>query len=361
MSFDRIQGQNQAVEQLRAALATGRVSHAYLFHGPEGTGRRLAAQELAKAINCEAPLGDRGTDACDECLSCRRMAHGTHPDFHVLEMGSKGGENVGIEQVRQLVSDVSLRPTAGRRKVYVVPSAHRFSPPAFHTILKTLEEPPPYVTLILIVPELSEILPTVISRCQLVRFVPLPREIIERLLMEQGVEPTMASEAAAICGGSLSRALTLARSPEALERRRELFGVLREALRAPLPQALRLAEDLQRLSTPPKTKGAAKSEEEDGAEASEATQTPKSLLLELLDETAGWYRDLLALRSGAPLRLLGNPDYEAKLEKLAEGVGEAYLVEALELIQTARHAIDRNANPRVTLEVLLMELILRRS
>lgn len=365
MAFDRIRGQEAAVDQLRAALASGRVSHAYLFHGPEGTGRSLAAFEFARAINCGAdrPDAEGGYpgDACGACLSCRRMEHGTHPDFHVLDLGTKGGESVGIEQVRQLIGDVSLRPTAGRRKVYVIPAANRLSPPAAHTILKTLEEPPPYVTLILVTPEVSEMLPTVISRCQLVRFRPLPDEVLESLMVEQGVEESLAREVTHIAGGSVGRALELALAPEALERRRELFALLRHTLSAPWPQALRIAEDLQRLGAPPKSPRGAKAaaSEENGDEA-EPPRSTKFGLTDVLDQSAGWFRDLLALQSGAPVELLQNPDQASHLEKLAGHVPAGYLLEALDALQEARRVIDRNANPRLVLEVLVMQLLAAR-
>lgn len=346
-----------AVSHLRAALQAGRVSHAYLFHGPEGTGRELAAFEFAKAINCEDP--DPTGDACDRCLSCRRMDHRTHPDFHSLELGSKGGENVGIEQVRQVLADVALRPTAGRRKVYIVPSAHRFSPPASHTILKTLEEPPPYVTLILIAPEVSDLLPTVVSRCQLVRFHPLGPECLEGLLAERGIEPATAHEAASLADGSFERALALALTPEALDRRLALFGLLRQALTSPRSHALRIAEDLQRLGAPPKDPKASKEspEGEGGGEEGEATRPAKLGLTDLLDQAASWFRDLLALKSGAPLTLLMNRDQAPSLEALAPSLSVSYLAQTLESLQQARHQIDRNANPRLVLEVLVMRMM----
>lgn len=365
MPFDRLVGQEEAVRVLRGCLSSSRIGHAYLFYGPAGTGKSLAANLFAQAINCDAG----GPDACGRCLSCVRTEHGSHPDLHILAPGTEKGENVGIQQMRDLRSDVHLRPSLGRRKVYIVPEAERLSPPATHTVLKTLEEPPPYVTIILIAPDPADLLPTVVSRCQLVRFTPEPVDVVTDALVARGVPRETAMLAAAYAEGRVGAAIRLAADTAELARRAKVLDLLQGLANADRRSALRLAEDLQKLGATarrPKAADApgdttaepdlADSDEDGDEEMGAVAPASKSDLQSVVDVAASWYRDLLLMKAAGPDAAVRNVDRLDALRSAAQSVDSDYLQKALDALVRTRYHLDRNANARLAMERLVLAL-----
>ncbi|WP_276357704.1 DNA polymerase III subunit delta' [Cohnella caldifontis] len=202
MGFREIPGQERAKALLQQALRSGRIAHAYLFAGPEGSGRQDTAIAFAQAVLCERG----GDDACGECLSCRKVSHGNHPDLHVIE---PDGASVKIEQIRELQRELSYRTAGAGYKVYIIKSAESMTVQAANSLLKFLEEPPSPVVAILIAPGAQAVLPTILSRSQLVPFVPGDRERMEALLTAEG-KPRMLARAAVhlASGPAAARALT---------------------------------------------------------------------------------------------------------------------------------------------------------
>ncbi len=217
--------------QLQRAAAGGRRPHAYIFAGAEGVGRRTTAVELAKLLLCESPSErpNRGRfaamdddfplrQACRRCDSCRTISAGTNPDFQLVykelaryhdeqKVRDRVMQNLSIDVVRQFLIDPAWRASVGGRgKVFVVRGAETMSAPAQNALLKTLEEPPRDVTIILICTSPAELLPTTRSRCQLVRFGPLPVDFVADVLIKDGVEPTEANFWAMLTGGSIGLA-----------------------------------------------------------------------------------------------------------------------------------------------------------
>jgi DNA polymerase-3 subunit delta' len=170
MALETIKGQSRAVALLRRALESGRVAHAYAFVGPAGSGRTTTALAFARALLCESGVG------CGRCRACRLAAEGKHPDLHVIvptppETNAKGARALRIGAIRELEREAALRPLMARAKVFVLDDAERMTGETPQAILKTLEEPPAHTVLILILARASAVPATVISRCQLVRFV----------------------------------------------------------------------------------------------------------------------------------------------------------------------------------------------
>jgi DNA polymerase-3 subunit delta' len=236
MPFSELQAQDRAVGALRSALRRGRLHHAYLLGGPEGVGKGTAARLLAQAANCEgagAPSDGLPDDACGACAPCRKIARGTHPDVFLLEeervmakagrWEPKGGrtpsKEIVVDQVRDLVDHrLSLRRFEGRRRVILIDPADAMNVQAQNALLKTLEEPPAETTLVLVSSSPDALLPTIKSRCLRVAFAPLPEAVIRARLEAGGQQPEAARLAAALSGGSLSRAMGL--DAEALSERR---------------------------------------------------------------------------------------------------------------------------------------------
>src|SRR5512136_2863924 len=230
MPFSEIIGQDRAVDALRAALRRGGLHHAYLFAGPEGVGKGTAARLLAQAANCERNDGD----ACGTCASCRKIARGVHPDVLLVERERdmaragrwepKGGRtpsrDIVVDQVRELVDRrLSLRRFEGRRRFVLLDPADAMNPQAQNAILKTLEEPPPDTTLVLVSSSADALLATVRSRCLRLGFGPLPEAMLVERLVAEGRPSASARLAASLAAGSLGRALAL--DDEALADRRQ--------------------------------------------------------------------------------------------------------------------------------------------
>ena len=331
MGFDRIRGQARALRLIRRALEAERLPHALLFSGPDGVGKRRTALELAKALNCAAPAPERG--ACDACRSCRLADRETHPDILVVAPESR---SLKIDQIREVERHLALSPYAGRRRVAIVDAAESMTPQAQNAFLKTLEEPPTGAVLILVSPAPTSLLSTVRSRCQEVRFGPLPDEVVAALLTEDGIAPEDARRAAELGAGSLTLARAWAeRFPREVQD--AVLGETRASLGSP-GRALALAKRLH-----------------------EEYKGRRDLVPWLLLLLATWARDLARplVNAGArgfircPLAGAG----------AAEGTGLEHgamsLRAALALydaVAAAQVALDSNANLQLALEAMLLRM-----
>jgi DNA polymerase-3 subunit delta' len=255
--------QPTAVQTVRRALASGRTHHAYLFDGPDGVGKERTAFGLTQALVCERRAPD-SADACGECSACVRSLprpgerRPTHPDVVILERGlydaaaigrrTPEAQDISIDQVRTLVlARAAFPPYEGRAKVFIVRRAEELNVSAANALLKTLEEPGARTHFVLLTSSGDALLPTIRSRTQRVRFGSLPDEVVERLLVADGVERDRATELARLSGGSMAAARTLA-DPEAAAQRQEFVARALAALDATdLGLGLELAEDAKKV------------------------------------------------------------------------------------------------------------------
>jgi len=229
-------GQELAISQLQQAFTGSRRSHAYLFAGQEGIGKRTTAIEFAKLLLCENPqtLANKGRLKslpddfplqlpCNTCPSCRTVQAGTNPDLHIISKDlaqylddsaarSRVMQNLSIDVIRQfLIAPAYLASMNGRGKVFIILQAETMSQAAQNALLKTLEEPPNAVTIILTCTSPTSLLATTRSRCQIIRFNPLPVNLVEQLLVEQGVASEEAKFWANMTNGSIGRAMEFSR------------------------------------------------------------------------------------------------------------------------------------------------------
>src|ERR687890_267003 len=229
-TFDAVAGQEPVVRTLRRAIETDRVSHAYLFSGPRGTGKTSTAKVLAMGLNCEKGPTPEPDGTCE---SCRAIVNNSSMD--VLEMDA--ASNRGIDEIRELRDKVNLAPTAGRMKVYVIDEVHMLTTEAFNALLKMLEEPPEHVVFVLATTEKYKVLPTIISRCQSFDFrrpgVSLLSEKLREISEAEGIEVEPAALTAIAregrgsfrdAEGLLDQLASFADGPITAARVRELLG-----------------------------------------------------------------------------------------------------------------------------------------
>src|SRR5713226_8347951 len=182
VSFSRVRGHESLARSFADVVARDRLAHAYLFAGPPGIGKKLFARELAKAILCEKSK-DR-VDGCDRCSSCVLVEAGTHPDV-ILANRPEDKVEFPIDVIREVSEKLAMKPARGGYKFALIDDVDDFNDPAANAFLKTLEEPPPKSVVILIVTDPERQLPTILSRCQLVRFGPLSFSLVAELLRAQ--------------------------------------------------------------------------------------------------------------------------------------------------------------------------------
>lgn len=234
MSLCSVRHQPAAHRLVQRAISRDRVPHAYIFVGPNGVGKETFARGLAQALLCSSPIEAaiddddggqiEGTEGCGACQDCKPLAAGAHPDWHLIHrhlirehpdpvVRKRKGLDIGVDVLRHfLIAKVGNKPIRGRRKVFVIREADLMTTQAQNALLKTLEEPPGSTLLVLLVSAIDRLLPTTLSRCQVVEFAPLPRNFVAGKLTELRPDLDSASAAfcAAHCEGSIGEALRLA-------------------------------------------------------------------------------------------------------------------------------------------------------
>lgn len=327
MSWAAIAGQPLAVRLLRQAVGGNKVAHAYLFVGPAGVGKRTVALELAKSLNCQAPQPDGG--ACDLCVSCRKISAAPviHPDVRVI---APEGRFIKTDQIRELQEEMYARPNEGRMRVAIIDGADRMNPESANRLLKLLEEPPAYAALILLTHNLSGVLPTLISRCQVVNFPPLSPEVVEGALRNSfGLDAGQARLYASLSGGSIGRAVALSQDTDVTDRRNQACDIL---------QQLSTMDDLVLIGH------------------AEAFDKDKEHLDDRLDLLITWLRDALIVAETGSAQLVINADRLDVVRSLANHLGGANILDMLSAVTEARGHLQRNANSRLVLDVLMLRL-----
>lgn len=321
--FETIIGHNDVVEYLQNAMKLDKVSHAYIFNGEKGAGKKTLARVFAKALQCE---GD-GVKPCGKCHSCRQAESGNHPD--IIEVTHDKPNSISVDDIReQVVNDVSVRPYSSEHKVYIIPESEKMTVQAQNALLKTIEEPPEYVVIILLTSNSASFLPTILSRCVLLNMKPVSEEQVRKYLMENVKIPDYEADiCVAFAQGNIGKAISLASS--------ERFSEIKAA-------AIHLVTHVKDM---------------DIAEISTAVKSVAEFKVDIrdyLDILAVWYRDVLYFKATKDANGIIFKENMRAIKEQTRKCSYEGLQLILEGIQKAKARLTANVNFDLTMELLFL-------
>ncbi len=317
-------GNAWAVDMLRQHVARGAARHAYLFTGPAGVGRFTLALRFAQALNCTQPI-EPGIP-CRTCRDCIEIEAMKHPDLSIIEAGTEGTA-LKVDQVRDARRSLALKPYQSKYRLTIFRRFQEATDEAANALLKTLEEAPDYAVLILTADSPESLLPTIVSRCEVLRLQPVPLDMVTSFLSARGASPEDARLLAHISGGSPGRALRLHEDSLALAFRRDRLADLESLLPATRAQRFAYADKLAR---------------------------DKPAMRRVLELWLSFWRDVLIRTAGDPSPI-ANIDHQAGIESLAAHLDLPAAHRIVADLDRARAQLDANVNPRLLAEVLLLD------
>jgi DNA polymerase III subunit delta' len=328
MSWDLL-GHDLLIERLRRDIAQDRVRHAYLFTGPAGVGKRTLAAEFARALLCA-----KADPPCGQCRNCALTQKGGHPDLLTVEPAVSGKSvrtaKIKIDSVRELIHSLQLRPVEAERRVARLLRFDAANDEAQNAFLKTLEEPPGQAVLLLTAERADDLLPTIVSRCEVVALRPLPRATVQEALITRWLVPAeRAALLAHLAQGRLGWAVRMQQDEAALETRTQKLDDLSALLAGSRVARFAYAERL-------------------------AKEGSLERIQETLDLWLAFWRDVLLAGSGAASPL-ANPDREAEIRRLAQSVTPAAASQVMAGLRRTGELLEKNANTRLALEVCLLD------
>ena len=322
--FEKIQGHQAITNHLAKEIKSSEVSHAYLFSGIDGIGKKKTAREFAKALMCRDQI-DQG---CGHCPACLQIEHENYPDVKII--GPKAGEaSIKISQVREMISELSIKPYSGNWRINIIDGAERMTPEAQNSLLKSLEEPLSYNIFILITSQTQSILPTIRSRCQSYHFQPLSLVDIETIILQQGeFDQPVVAEAARAAGGSPGMALYLLNNSEIQKERTHYLRELYSLLKGDEIKVFTLSEVLSK---------------------------DKATSQENLEFFIHWFYEVNLLLEGHPLANQGepNPAHRAYHQLLESEKNQAIIKTLFEMLAT----IQYNVNLRLQWEKCFIKIM----
>jgi len=328
MSFNDIVGQERAIKILTKSLKENKISSSYLFVGREGTGKKLTAIEFTKAVNCLNLNKD--LEACEDCQSCSEISKQRSPDLKIIEPIKN---SIKIEQIREMRKEIGLKPFKNRKKIYIIDKAERMTIEASNCLLKTIEEPPYYAIIILICSKIDPILPTIVSRCQIINFGLISSYKIKEFLLNKNknIEKEKAEIISKLAQGSIGSALKLLSAEEYFIRREEVLDYLSTISPG------KYGDDIF-------TKVEKMVSEIDRVE-------------EILEMIKLWYRDILIIKNTGDQKYIANCDKLEILEEKSKIYSQEILIDILDYLEKVEEYLIKNVNKRLIFERLYIKMV----
>lgn len=323
--FEDIVGHKQIIWHLKNAIAMGKISHAYIFNGEQGSGKKLLADRFAQTLQCEAG----GTEPCLKCRSCRQALTGNHPD--IIQVLHEKPNTIGVEDIRSQVNgDIQIRPYNGKYKIYVIRDADKMTVQAQNALLKTMEEPPAYAVLMLLANNADMLLPTILSRCVRLNLKAVrDADIKEYLMKEMQIPDYQADVSVAFAQGNVGKAVKLASSDHFNEMKRDVLELLRYMDKMELYEVL---DAVKRISP------------------------YKEYIDDFLDLLTVWFRDVLLFKATLDAGPLIFKDELPAIQKRAKKSSYEGLEEIIRAIDKARVRLKANVNFDLVMELLLLTI-----
>lgn len=325
MGFGAIVGHEDVVAHLKNAIRTDKVSHAYIFGGERGSGKRLLATVFAMTLQCL----EHGTDPCQVCPSCRKLQSGNHPD--VIFVTHEKPNSIGIDDIReQLIGDIGIKPYESPYKIYIVDDASKLTLQAQNALLKTIEEPPAYAVIILLADNTDALLPTITSRCVKLNLKPVSDDEMKDYLMNQLHVPDYQAEIeASFAQGNIGRAKQLAESTDFMEMTEDVIRLLKNSRRMDVAAMIEVVK---------------------------AWSSDKLDIYDRLDIFTMWFRDVLLFKATREIDgLIFKEEINAISERASVSSYEG-IEKILEAIQTAGNRLRANVNFELTMELLFLTI-----
>ncbi len=362
-------GLEAPIRVLWNALAEDRACGSYMLKGPMGVGKTALALAFGKAAACLAP-NTQPYDACDDCASCRRATAGTQPEIvlvrpsgaqtQIWQFWDREGKPPGL-----LERTLAFAPTIGARRVYIIERADTLNEAAANSLLKVLEEPPPYAVFLLLTPNVDRVLPTVRSRCQTITLRPADQDALAVWIAERyGLPDGRAMQIAALAEGRTGAAVELASDENAIGEIRQCADVAIQLARSSPLEALRAAEAIRKVAAGLEILGvsaAGNMEQADSASGAGKQRIDRGRIGVVLDILASAFRDILVLSLDAGAHRIIHEDHRAALADCAHGSSSRRWIAAIDAIVRARRRLERNVSPQLVTDWLAMATADQRS
>ncbi|TCO78625.1 DNA polymerase III subunit delta' [Marinisporobacter balticus] len=323
MGFNDIIGQEKTVNYFKRAISNEKIAHAYIFEGPSGIGKVAIATAFAKGIQCK----NYHEDACNICISCLKVNGNNHPDIKMIEPEGKSIKNKQIEEMQQ---DLLRKPYEGNKKIYIIKHANQMTVSAQNRLLKTLEEPPQYAVILLMSANSNSFLPTIKSRCQILKFNRMGQNDIEQILTSKyGMNQEEGRVLAAFSDGILGKAIQLKESDVFRIKREETIEVIENVLKKDPLVAFDAVEFFQKY---------------------------KDDINEILDYILFWFRDLLMLIQTGSDKFLINMDKKNTLQKHRGHIAYERIGNIINIIEKTKNDIKANVNFQLAIEMMLLTI-----
>ena len=322
MDFTQVLGHKSTIENLQNAIKKGQISHSYLFEGEESIGKRMVALSFAKTLLCKK----QGLQPCNNCNSCLKFDNFNHPDFELIEPEK---DKIKRDEIKNIIDNINIAPLESPRRIFIIDNSDKIGVEGQNALLKTLEEPPSYINIILITSNINKLIPTILSRCERIKFYPVEtKKIGEFLVSKYDKTIEEASFISHFTKGSVGRAITLSETPEFFEMREEVLNIIDSIIKGDKFKAF---------------------------SSMDFFLNNKEDYEEILDIIIYWFRDLILYKELGNTELLVNKDKTSLLSSQSF-LKEGQINDIINRIMDTKKDIRGNVNYQLAMETMLLSM-----